>query len=175
MMRAHIRSAVVSALALLLLVGGCGTVQHNIALDQQYTVQPETKVVVGAVKNQTGESFDIDIEKMLADALNDALKKRNLQWAGESEPKLELSADIVEYAKGDAFKRWLMPGWGSTVLVVRGSLTDAENRTIGSVDAKRTVDAGGGYTVGAWETIFKKVAEDIITQLGKQLKMEKAK
>lgn len=174
-MRMQIRSAVVPAFALVLLVAGCGTVEHKIALEPQYTVQPGTKVVVGAVKNQTGQSFDIDIEKMLADALNDALKKRNLQWAGESVPKLELSADIVEYTKGDAFKRWLMPGWGSTVLVVRGSLTDAENRKIGSVEAKRTVDAGGGYTVGAWETIFKNVAEDIITRLGEQLKVEKAK
>ena len=95
-------------------------------------MQPGTKVVVGSVKNQTGQSFDIDVEKMLADALNGALEKRNLKWAGGNFPMLELSAEIVEYTKGDAFKRWLMPGWGSTVLVVRGALTDAENRKIGS-------------------------------------------
>lgn len=42
-------------------------------------------------------------------------------------------------------------------------------------DAKRTVDAGGGYTIGAWETIFKSVADDIVTELGEQVKAEKAK
>jgi hypothetical protein len=174
MLRAHVGSAVVPVLAALTLLAGCGTVEHKLALEQQYTVQPGTKVVVGSVKNQTGQTFDIDVEKMLADALNGALEKRNLKWAGGNFPKLELSAEIVEYTKGDAFKRWLMPGWGSTVLVVRGSLTDAENRKIGSVDAKRTVDAGGGYTIGAWETIFKSVADDIITELGEQVKAEKA-
>jgi hypothetical protein len=63
-----------------------------------------------------------------------------------------------------------MPGWGATVLVVRGTLVDADNRTVGSVEAKRTVEAGGGYTIGAWETIFRDVANDIVTRLGEQLK-----
>lgn len=34
------------------------------------------------------------------------------------------------------------------------------------MDAKRTVDAGGAYTIGAWETIFKNVADDVIVKLG---------
>ncbi len=157
-------------LVALLLFTGCGTVEHKVDLDKQYTVQPGTMVLLGPVKNQTGQSFDIDVEKMLADAFLQALKKRNLEWTGDTAPKLELTADIVEYQKGDAFKRWLMPGWGSTVLVVRGELYDADKRKIGSVDAKRTVDAGGGYTIGAWESIFRNVADDIVTQLGEQVK-----
>jgi len=107
---------------------------------------------------------------MLADALGNALRERNLQWKGEATPKLVLAADIVEYEAGDAFKRWLLPGWGATVLVVRGTLVDAESRKVGSVEAKRTVEAGGGYTIGAWETIFRDVANDIVTRLGEQLK-----
>jgi hypothetical protein len=157
-------------LTALLLVSGCGTVEQKVALDQQYTVLPGTKVELGTVKNQTGQSFDIDVEKMLADAFSQALKARNLQWTGGSTPKLVLTADIVEYSKGDAFKRWLMPGWGSTVLVVRGALYDSDNRQIGSVDAKRTVDAGGGYTIGAWETIFRNVADDVVLKLAEQVK-----
>jgi hypothetical protein len=31
------------------------------------------------VKNQTGQSFDIDVEKMLADAFSQALKEKNLE------------------------------------------------------------------------------------------------
>ena len=162
--------ALAAILLALLLVAGCGTVEHRVALEQQYVVQPGTKVEVGAVKNQTGKTFEIDVQKMLADALGNALRERNLQWKGEATPKLVLAADIVEYEAGDAFKRWLMPGWGATVLVVRGTLVDADNRTVGSVEAKRTVEAGGGYTIGAWETIFRDVANDIVTRLGEQLK-----
>jgi len=157
-------------LAALLFVSGCGTVEQKVALDQQYSVLAGTKVELGAVKNQTGKSFDIDVEKMLAVAFSQALKERNLLWTGGSTPKLVLTADIVEYSKGDAFKRWLMPGWGSTVLVVRGALYESDNRQVGLVDAKRTVDAGGGYTIGAWETIFKNVANDIVSKLAEQVK-----
>jgi hypothetical protein len=170
MSRLRFPGALAAILLSLLLVAGCGTVEHRVALEQQYVVQPGTKVEVGAVKNQTGKTFEIDVQKMLADALGNALKERNLQWKGEATPKLVLAADIVEYEAGDAFKRWLMPGWGATVLVVRGTLVDADNRTVGSVEAKRTVEAGGGYTIGAWETIFRDVANDIVTRLREQLK-----
>jgi hypothetical protein len=163
-------STLTAILMVLLLLAGCGTVEHKVALDPHHVVRPGTRVVLGSVKNQTGQSFDIDVEKMLADALSQALKERNLEWKGDTAPKLMLTADIVEYEKGDAFKRWLMPGWGSTVLVVRGALSGADNRQVGSVDAKRTVDAGGGYTIGAWESIFRNVADDIVSKLGEQLK-----
>ena len=170
MSRLRLPGALAAILLALLLVAGCGTVEHRVALEQQYVVQPGTKVEVGAVKNQTGKTFEIDVQKMLADALGNALRERNLQWKGEATPKLVLAADIVEYEAGDAFKRWLLPGWGATVLVVRGTLVDADNRTVGSVEARRTVEAGGGYTIGAWETIFRDVANDIVTRLREQLK-----
>lgn len=167
-MNSRIRIAV--AVTALLLAAACGTAEHKVAFDAHYSVKPGTKVVLGPVKNQTGQTFDIDVEKMLADAFNQSLKDKNLAWPGGEVPRLQLTADIVEYAKGDAFKRWLMPGYGSTVLVVRGVLHDSENRKVGSVDAKRTVDAGGLYTVGAWETIFRSVAEDVIVKLEEQVK-----
>jgi hypothetical protein len=154
----------------LLLVTACGTVEHKIELDKHYSVKPGTKVVLGAVKNETGQSFDIDVEKMLADAFSQALKEKNLEWTGGDVPKLVLTAEIVQYDKGDAFKRWLIPGYGSTVLVVRGAIYESDNRKVGSVDAKRTVDAGGAYTIGAWETIFKNVADDVIVKLGEQVR-----
>jgi hypothetical protein len=161
----------VAALALmLLLIAGCGTVEHKVSLEQGYRVQAGTKVELGPVKNATGQSFDIDIEKMLADALVETLKDRDLYWTAAPAPKLILTADIVQYAKGDAFKRWLAPGWGATALVVRARLTDPEGHEVGQVDAKRTVEAGGLYTVGAWETVFGSLAGDVVTDLEEQVK-----
>jgi len=161
----------VAALAIAMpLAVGCGTVAHNVSLENGYRVQPGTKVVVGPVHNKTGQSFDIDVDKMLADALTQRLKDQDLYWTSDPAPKLTLSADIVQYAKGDAFKRWLLPGYGSTALVVHATLSDASNHEVGAVDAKRTVDAGGGYTIGAWESIFRDVADDVVTDLEKQVK-----
>jgi Domain of unknown function (DUF4410) len=157
-------------LLMMLLVVGCGTVEHRVSLDQAYRVDPGTKVVVGSVTNKTGQSFDINVEKMLGDALAQALKDQHLDWTNGPSPKLTLTTDIVEYAKGDALKRWLVPGWGSTALVVRATLTDSNGRNVGSVEAKRTVDAGGAYTIGAWETVFKDVAQDIVSDLTEKTK-----
>ena len=149
---------------------GCGTVEHKVSLEQGYRVQPGTKVDLGPVTNKTGQNFDINVEQMLKNALIKSLTDRNVYWTSDPAPKLILTTDIVEYSKGDAFKRWLMPGWGSTALVVRATLTDTNNRNVGAVDAKRTVDAGGGYTIGAWQTIFRDLAEDIVTELAEQVK-----
>jgi hypothetical protein len=157
-------------LSALVLVTGCGTVEHKVELDQRYSVLPDTKIELGPVRNQTGHTFDLDVEKMLADALSQSLQENNLDWQANPGPKLVLTVDIVQYEKGDAFKRWLMPGWGSTILEVRGDLNDADGSSVGSVDAKRTMDAGGAYTIGAWRTIFRSIAHDIVSQLGEQLK-----
>lgn len=160
----------VAVLLVTMLLVGCGTVQHKVSLEQGYRIEPGTKVMLGAVKNKTGQSFDIDVEKMLADALAQSLRDRNLNWANDPSPKLVLTTDIVEYSKGDAFKRWLVPGWGSTVLVVRATLTDTNNRSVGAIEAKRTVDVGGAYTIGAWETVFNDLAQDVVTDLQEQTK-----
>ena len=89
----------------------------------------DTKVLVGEVANKTGESFDI--EAMQRDAMVDELEKKKLLGQQGAPDLVAMNVNIIEYRKGDAFKRWLLPGYGSTVLVVEATLLDAE----GNVDA----------------------------------------
>lgn len=153
-----------------LLLAGCGTVQHKVVLDESFIAKAGTKFEVQTVSNRTGQSFDVDVEKMLRDALDVALKDKQLAWVSGGGAKLSIDADIVQYEKGDAFKRWLLPGWGSTVLIVKATLVDGERKSVGVVDAKRTVDAGGGYTIGAWEYVFQHIATDIVADLQERVK-----
>jgi hypothetical protein len=145
---------------IIFVASGCGTVVHTLDLQNNYVPQADTKIEVGPVTNGTGEKFDIDIEYMLATALTNKLREKELMWDGKEGPKLTAKCKIVEYKKGDAFKRWLMPGWGSTVLAVTCDLADSNN-VVGIINARRTVDAGGGYTIGAWQTVFGQLAMDI--------------
>lgn len=154
----------------MLFSAACGTARHSVALDPRYSAAPGTALTVGSVENRTGQAFDVDVEALLAAALRKALAEKDLLWRGGSAPELRISAEIVQYEKGNAFKRWLMPGWGSTVLVVRGTLLGDGARPVGRVDAKRTVDAGGAYTVNAWMTIFERLAEDVVLDLARQLR-----
>ena len=43
---------------------------------------------------------------------------------------------------------------------------------VAQLSNKRTVDAGGGYTAGAYERIFTDVADDIVTGLNEKLSTE---
>ena len=91
-------------------VVGCGTVQHKLNFIEGYKPQQGTKIDVGNVVNETGQTFDIDIEAMLKEAITEALQNEKLICTGSEGHKLVLSSKIINYKKGDAFKRWLMPG-----------------------------------------------------------------
>jgi len=149
----------------LLFMVACGTVEHSVRVEDQQAFGVDTKILVGEVANRTGESFDIDIETMLRDAMVDELAKENLLGKQGAPGVVSMNVNIIEYRKGDAFKRWLWPGYGSTVLVIEANLLDAEGNVDATAQANRSVDAGGGYTTGAWEEIFEDVAADLVSDL----------
>lgn len=159
------------ALVLMLTVSilsGCGSVEHKLDLQGGYIPVTGTLVEIGNVANETGQTFDVNVEQMLADALTTELHEENLLWTGQECAKLVLSSKLVEYEKGNAFKRWLLPGWGSTVLTVQAELRNGD-QLAGSEQARRTVSFGGGYTIGAWKTIFRDLAEDIVEDLREKI------
>ena len=76
---------------------------------------------------------------------------------------------IIEYDMGNAFKRWLLPTYGSTVLSVHTDVIDLEkNEIITFMEHKQTIAAGGAYSIGAWKYIFNNVAKDIATDIEKK-------
>ena len=155
-------------LLLMVIVSGCGSVNHKLSLLEDYTLPPLTKIEVGKVTNETDKTFDFDIEQILTDAFAEVLRKEKLLPVGGEDHRLVLTSRIVEYEKGNAFKRWLLPGWGSTVISLEGDLRDVD-QLVGSFQARRTVSIGGGYTIGAWRTIFASIARDIVKDLNKQM------
>jgi len=147
---------------------GCGTVHHQLRLEPGYTPQAGTKVEVGPVENATGKTVAVNVEPLLADALAEALRREDLLWAGSGPKKLVVRSKIVEYDEGSAVKRWLLPGWGSTVLSIECDLHEAD-RLVGSVQARRTISIGGFYTVNAWKTVFASIAKDVVGELQTQI------
>ena len=150
-----------------LALSACGT--REAKLLDTYVPPPGTRIEVGRVANATGQAPKVDdavvdIEQMLLDALIDRLRGDELLWSSGFPYKLGLHCRVVEYDPGDAFKRWLMPGWGSTVLAVECELRNGD-AVVGTVRARQTISFGGLYTIGAWRTIFAGVAGDVVTEL----------
>jgi len=153
-----------------LVLTGCGAVSHEAALRGNYVPERGIRIEVGKVSNATGQTPTVDgelvnIEQLLTEKLTEKLRHDDFLWAGGQGRRLVLSSRIIEYEPGDAFKRWLLPGWGSTVVAVEGELHDETNAVVGTVRARRTVSFGGAYTIGAWRSIFSSVAEDIVSEL----------
>ena len=148
-----------------LFLAACGTVEHSVRVEDAQAFAADTRILVGEVANRTGESFDIDIEAMLRTAVVNELSNEGLLGQQGTPGVITMNVNIIEYRKGDAFKRWLWPGLGSTVLVVEATLLDAAGNIDATAQANRSVDAGGGYTIGAWEKIFRNVATDLVSDL----------
>ena len=146
-------------------LAACGTVEHSVVVQDEQAFRPETKVAVGEVTNRTGESFDMDVEQMLRNAMLKKLEEQDLAASPASPEVMTIDLSIIEYRKGDAFKRWLWPGYGSTVLVIEATLLDTEGNVDATAQANRSVDAGGAYTIGAWQSIFDDVAGDLVAEL----------
>ena len=153
-----------ASIGVVLAVHGCGTVDHKLTLKDNYTPQTGTSIEVGKVTNATGQTFEVNVEQLLTEALIQQLQKEGMFLTEGTANKILISSKIVEYDEGNAFKRWLLPGWGATVLSVQCDLKEG-SQLVGSVEARRTVSAGGGYTIGAWRTIFTSLAGDIIEDL----------
>jgi hypothetical protein len=156
---------------------GCGTIK--VAGDfKGMNLAPETKVEVGKIVNQgNAKEFDDEVQQICKNSLINKFQKEKILWASDTGGiKAILDIYLIEYQKGDAFKRWLLPGWGATVVTLKAEFKDEKGNTLGIIDCHRTVEAGGGYTIGAWKTIFNDVADDIYEQFKeKGLKQPEAK
>lgn len=150
-----------------ILFSGC-TAKHSLVFNEDYKPKENTKIELNEVSNKTSQKFELDVEQMLKEALNKKLDVENMLWANEKNSKLQLNVYILEYSEGDAFKRWLMPGWGATVLTVEATLKD-NNQIVGKANASRNIAAGGGYTIGAWKYVYDDIAADLISDLKKHV------
>ena len=63
---------------LALIFGGCTNVQHQVRLNKEYIPEENVSIKVAKVVNDTGFEFDIDIEDMMADALEDQLLEEGI-------------------------------------------------------------------------------------------------
>jgi hypothetical protein len=77
-----------------------------------------------------------------------------------------MTCDVSGFLAGSAFKRWLMPGWGSTVGQVAAMIIDSRTgETVLIARGNATVSAGGLYTIGADTYILRTAVNDAVRQM----------
>lgn len=147
---------------------GCGSANQNVKFVDGFQYPVETKIYLPTPVNATGKVFsEVDVEEAFLMQMETALTTEGMLASKFStENKLSMPCEIIEYEPGNAFKRWLWPWYGSTVLNVKCEFKDFKNaNVVGYAEARQTVDAGGAYTVGAWKKIFKNLSTDLVKEV----------
>ena len=155
------------ALMSLILASACSTKVSYIPSQGVDSIPPEAMFAVGEVVDETGFSFPADEKDkiVLSEAMAAALKKALTESGIIADGQLLINVTLTEYAPGNAFKRWLMPGAGATKLNVVAYVVDQEGTKMATIPVERYIGMGGGYTVGAWKYVFDEVATAIVQSL----------
>lgn len=130
-------------------------------------MRPGAKVELSSVGVAPGKSYEIDAVGLMREALEAALGERDIAWQGDpATDRFVLDVVVEDYEPGNAFKRWVLPGYGATILQVSGVLTDASTGEVaGELFQERSIYSGGAFTIGMWENVFRAVAEDMVNEL----------
>lgn len=157
-----------AAACALVMVGLAGCAGPSASVEGRAPgLEPGTKIEVGKVVTPPRESSEVDVAALMRKSLDRALAEEGLAWSGDhGDKRVRLDLEVLDYDPGNAFKRWLLPGFGSTVLQVSGRLTDVRTgSSVGNFHHKLRVAFGGAYTIGAWRTIFDNVSTDVARSL----------
>jgi len=150
------------SMVFVLFLSGCASTS-NIEMSPGMSLS-DISITNIAVTNQTGKTFEgIIVEDALTRALEKQLTLKNLKGDG-GEPAA-LIVNIIQYEKGNAFARWMMPGLGTTILSIEGTITNQAGLQIASSQATETVGAGGAFTIGAWQRVFDNVAKALVDDI----------
>jgi hypothetical protein len=69
---------------------------------------------------------------------------------------------IIRYDPGSAGARWLSPGLGATICIIRATLSDPiTNDVVGEILSWRNIASGGLFSIGAHKYVPRHTSEDI--------------
>ena len=152
-------------LLLALWLSGCAATSHvateignrpELSFPIPISIQPcidRTETQVTDLGAQATETFQKELN---------ATKEFNVVSHG----RYALLCEVTSFLPGNAVKRWVLPGWGTTVGQVAAMLQDTENGEILIIlEGNATVGSGGLYSISAWSYIVPAAVKDIVRQL----------
>ncbi len=169
------RSGVV-ILTMLLLLTGCATEQPQLVTEPGVSLAGyKTLAVAPASKdNDTGQSADFDFAKLFTEDLKSELQSKGYDVSDANAAPasaLIVQCSFVNYAPGNAFQRWLLPGWGTTQTTVKTTLVDKKTgKALGDMVTIKAITGGFFGGVGGDRSILESVASDVSTAIDNKIK-----
>lgn len=163
-------------LAVSLALVGC-SMKSNLHRTPDATYLPaDTKFQIGETVDASGFTFVDPNEKFsLSDAMTGSLNAAfSMEGLSASNSKYIIKTKVVEYAPGNAFTRWIIPGAGATKLSTESVVYTVDGVEIARIPVQRSIAAGGGYTIDAWKYVFNDVAQETVKVIKTQLMVPKS-
>jgi hypothetical protein len=154
-----------AVLALAAFMTGCSTSSSYTPLHHEIQIAPSSTFKVGEVNDKSGFIFEAGDEDSfnLAQAMKENLVSvLTINNSFNADGPYTINVDILEYSPGNAGLRWLMPGLGATSLSIKSIVCSNKDVPLAEIPVKRSIAAGGAYTVGAYKYVFREVAEEIV-------------
>ena len=84
---------------------------------------------------------------------------------------LRIKTIITKYEAGSAGARWLAPGMGATICILRATIIDPmKNQSVGEIVSWRQVAAGGLFSAGADKYVPNETAESLADLLIQEIR-----
>lgn len=160
--RSLVRCAVLSAA--LLLMQGCATQSEVQIASAPPVAGKAVPIRLEACTDRTGtKERDLAAEatRLITERLN-----KSTHFELRDDAPFVVTCEVTQYVEGSAVKRWIMPGWGSTVGQIALMVSSAKDQSvIAIIQGNVTVSGGGLYTIGAENYILASAADDVIAKL----------
>lgn len=128
---------------------------------QKIKFESNKKIKIGDI-NLPSEDYKIDVKAIFRTELEDALSEKGLLCISKQKSDCNiLNIKVNSYEMGSAFKRWLLPGYGATILDVECEINNSKGELIAIFEHNRSIGSGGVLTIGGSTTVIKKVSKDI--------------
>jgi Domain of unknown function (DUF4410) len=160
------RHIMISGVGWLAALSLCACATQSVPQFQEPFVPAKHRYIrVEACQDRSGFKGDRDLAAEATQGLTDKLKATNL-FEISTEPSLVLTCDIEGFTEGNAFQRWLLPGWGKTEAKLAVIVFEKpSDKVLATLRSHSVVSSGGLFSVGADQYILNVVLDDIVTQL----------
>lgn len=149
------------------LLSGCSTPSSGVGPTKNLDLKTGYQYSLDHVSIPLDANYEIDAAGLLREALESSLRGKDLLVdEAHMGNHYVINAYILDYEMGNAFKRWLLPAYGSTILSIKTEIIDPQKGSvITELEHRQMIGTGGAYSIGAWNDIFASVAEDIVTDI----------
>ncbi|NCC04674.1 MAG: DUF4410 domain-containing protein [Proteobacteria bacterium] len=151
---------------------GCSTKSQYVKINESQNNCPSYFNIGEVVDSSNYVPGKDDPKISPAVYMKNALQKEliaNSIYGKESKDVYTIQIEVLNYAPGNAFARWIMPGLGASKLNIQTTIVDCKGTPFANIPIDRSVAAGGGYTIGAWEYVFVDVSERLVKDLKKNV------